>query len=574
MKEYAPVVKTVDYNFENKELDYFRIVTKRNDRDTALFLCPHCGGMHIVSTEEMAEKCWWDRFTCPSCLHEAPWEPKYSMDIPKHAKIFYMADGSITVSLTLVTDRLYITENDIPIHTKKAYRTRYIFSANGQTYEKAPVYIASGRPVHKGSQIRTITYEYLKYGAPIMITKLIKLGLLPENVVIRNRFHNVSEETLTMLDNLIRHYGIHAHCVLTEKRFNRLISGIKKDMSDEEVFVYLCRRAQIKGTGKKFRQCMAKDTVNTLYATVLYRKLKLKDINNFYKIFKWIQQTGAYHVGQNNSSRTFWFLNLLLKYRGENKAIELLMKSSEDLFYDTAYYAKHLLDYLSEEEIMKMVSGSIQKIHNTFMLKTRSIETINRQCNSIDNIIAAAEELRNGKIKDPAQQIALKRRTINKAEEVTNMPITYSEAEKTLEEEGDIQFYLPPDTDHLKSAGDELHNCVGHCYRIAALHKQSLIVLMKQATKLIGCIEVANGRIRQAYGPCNHKLEGDAADAYNAWVTKHKMDNHKQNMEYDTINHYEYRIDNAKYDQALEALIAYREKYPFKCIQPQVMTPF
>ena len=87
-------------------------------------------------------------------------------------------------------------------------------------------------------------------------------------------------------------------------------------------------------------------------------------------------------------------------------------------------------------------------------------------------------------------------------------------------------MYMPHSTDELLEAGKELHNCVGSCYRLNALYHTTNIVLMKNKDndKLVGCIEVLNDNtVRQAFGPCNKKLDENEYTVFKNWCDKENI---------------------------------------------------
>lgn len=77
-------------------------------------------------------------------------------------------------------------------------------------------------------------------------------------------------------------------------------------------------------------------------------------------------------------------------------------------------------------------------------------------------------------------------------------------------------FCLPPDTDALSELGRCFHNCVGS-YARAVLHKETLVVYVKQAELYLACLEVQNREIRQMFGICNKKLPEDLAEICLEW---------------------------------------------------------
>lgn len=79
-------------------------------------------------------------------------------------------------------------------------------------------------------------------------------------------------------------------------------------------------------------------------------------------------------------------------------------------------------------------------------------------------------------------------------------------------------FYVARDSDTLRIIGSEMHNCVGWGYKQAILERRATIIYAKYKNQYKICIEVTPSfTIRQAFGPCNSQLEGEAYNAYCEW---------------------------------------------------------
>lgn len=82
-------------------------------------------------------------------------------------------------------------------------------------------------------------------------------------------------------------------------------------------------------------------------------------------------------------------------------------------------------------------------------------------------------------------------------------------------------FYVVKDSNTLKIIGSEMHNCVGWGYKQAIIERRATIVYAVFNHQYKICIEVTpKFTIRQAFGPCNSQLEGDAFNAYCEWCTE------------------------------------------------------
>lgn len=79
-------------------------------------------------------------------------------------------------------------------------------------------------------------------------------------------------------------------------------------------------------------------------------------------------------------------------------------------------------------------------------------------------------------------------------------------------------FYVAKDSLTLKIIGSEMRNCVGWGYAEAVRERRATIVYAMHKGKYRICIEVTpDFTIRQAFGPCNNELDGEAFEAYSEW---------------------------------------------------------
>ncbi|MGN0729185.1 PcfJ domain-containing protein [Treponema sp.] len=79
-------------------------------------------------------------------------------------------------------------------------------------------------------------------------------------------------------------------------------------------------------------------------------------------------------------------------------------------------------------------------------------------------------------------------------------------------------FFVAKDSLTLKVIGSEMKNCVGWGYAEAVRNRRSTIVYAVHKGKYKICIEVTPSfSIRQAFGPCNQELQGEAFEAYSEW---------------------------------------------------------
>lgn len=85
-------------------------------------------------------------------------------------------------------------------------------------------------------------------------------------------------------------------------------------------------------------------------------------------------------------------------------------------------------------------------------------------------------------------------------------------------------FYVAHDGRTLKTIGSEMHNCVGWGYRDAVRRRRATIVYAMHKGKYKICIEVTPSfSVRQAFGPGNSELAGEAFEAYSEWCREKRI---------------------------------------------------
>ena len=529
-KEYASLVSQEKYVYEKEKDSFFRESIRRIS-DTyhkyiSAIYCPKCGHLHIVDGRRYHNGRYLRKFLCPKCGYQNEVQQDGAWLTPETAMIFKMADGSIAVSLIIRKHTLLVAKDlKTPIYHGKLMRIRYVFNTNGHTYYKAPVYIDSGRPVpmySKTINIRPVTYMHndIIWSKHAMfphfneeMMELVERGYIPEDYVRKNRFHNLGNKMLDDIYTLLSMF--HRQHSGFGKRIASIVREIDKNATDEDVIRLFIKRANIKNAGKKFRRSMATDIVKTFVGSVIFNKLQMTDIN-YFDIVKHVNPSFL------EDERFIELANIIQKKYGE-KALAKALQTSPSMFIDVINYMARLSVAVPITELENAIRYNIRDTHDVLLNMFREVQNQIECGTGIASVMQKHNDIESGKIK-PQYISAAKTQVIHHAEETINNQIMYGEQEKALEENiGDIQFYLPPDTNHLKMAGDKLHNCVGHLYRMAAYRKKSIIVLMRQMDKFVGCIEINNGKIKQAYGPCNQRFTTDAQKAFNQWTEKHNL---------------------------------------------------
>ncbi|MBR6268478.1 MAG: PcfJ domain-containing protein [Selenomonadaceae bacterium] len=129
----------------------------------------------------------------------------------------------------------------------------------------------------------------------------------------------------------------------------------------------------------------------------------------------------------------------------------------------------------------------------------------------------------DGMMNDLAEFLPRQERGRLQWNDIPNTPIHYTDREKAYSDEIDgYRFILPKETDDLRLYGKSFHNCVAS-YRQAVLERRSLIPAMMQNERYIACIEIQQGRIVQALGPCNQRLPLPIHEILKHWAEKKKI---------------------------------------------------
>lgn len=551
-KEYAPLVSETTYEYPKGE--YFNVVLKKDKKDWIIqsFRCPKCG--HVVRDVEI-DNVPTREITCPECGFKGDVRiADKKQDIPYMAKIFKMADGSIAVSF-LVKRVWFFYLHDMLIYKTRTWRARLIFNKNGHTYYKGPVFIKSGRRADKMSPaISDVTYSAqrrINFVVERMFYILQRKGLLDKDIIFARRFPNLGQQCKDIMKYLCLHAEGRAS-FLSKTEIAAFICSIKLDATDEDMLSAILKKMRAPKS-KAFLRMFYQDPWTVWNNWAVYKNLNMKDINSFYKFgnnnVDIVKKTQLL-CGEETAS-----YNLAVHYIqviGESAFADILADNNKyNLFSDAATYAISLISDLGKD-IAPYLHNSIKKTHDALQeVYQKEIQEKERKEKILD-ILEDDQRLKAWTCtENPDAKRAFMHHIMLRVEQVTNNKIRYSAEERAIEYAyGNIEFYLPPDTDHLLYAGEKLHNCVGNLYRINALHHESLIVLMKQANKLVGCIEVCNGKIRQAYGPCNRELSGNEQEAFMAWKKAKGFNDHINRILY--AEPLQYKYDLSRYNEYVE----------------------
>ena len=484
------------------------------------------------------------------------------------AKIFYMADGSIAISFTYYKHTLVLTKNDLPIYRKKLLRFRVIYSSNGQTYYKSPVYVDSGRsPKTHPKRMINITYADFLPCFNSYLTELWDNMFIDKEQNLMNRFRKVKlyrKEVYEFSKAVSEYrYSLENHVI-------RTMSGLKVEVTDEEVFNLALRRCNIKNGGKKFRRLLAKNPLKTYLISRIFHNSGMKDINSFYRLCETYNNAPMTVIisrfrietcsrPKDKNDAFMMIRDQVLKVGGENNLVKIYTDDNKlSLLTDSGSYAYYVRDDITNEELKKNVVSNINTTHDNLNKVYHQLIRLHRMTKSAKDILDQYAMINANLLTNPNTVDIIKNQSIREIEELTDNKIEYGEKERKLEAIiNDIKFILPPSTDFLINAGESLHNCVGDCYRMKAYRKQCIIVLMKKQSKLVGCIELTNGMIQQAFGPCNKTMDADAEVAYKIWLKQNGLSKDKQNLQYTEFSlNRTYHSDIRKYAEKIQLLIS------------------
>ena len=99
-----------------------------------------------------------------------------------------------------------------------------------------------------------------------------------------------------------------------------------------------------------------------------------------------------------------------------------------------------------------------------------------------------------------------------------NREIDYTRKEQLLETSNDVfSLSLAEDTHELISIGRVMRICVGS-YSDSAVSKYCTIMILRNYDIPVGCIELREGAVVQAKGPCNRILQGSEKAFIKNWA--------------------------------------------------------
>ncbi|MBQ4377631.1 MAG: PcfJ domain-containing protein [Treponema sp.] len=164
--------------------------------------------------------------------------------------------------------------------------------------------------------------------------------------------------------------------------------------------------------------------------------------------------------------------------------------------------------HLSEREKHEILREGVNDYTHDFLLRR------NRELQN-EGIIAGKDEAVDRNVVFPLEQKFLDLEY--KCGEEYKMNSATGKREKVPDEDRWC-FYVAKDSDTLKTIGSEMSNCVGWGYKNAVNERRATIVYAMYKKQYKICIEVTPGfMIRQAFGPHNSNIYGEAQKAYSEW---------------------------------------------------------
>ena len=538
-KEYAPIANKMEYKFPDSEVDFITFQTYNNTNDPVkLIYCRKCKHIHVIQKSENRHSYGSYSFgasvgfKCPKCGHYGKIITERYLDTPYKAIIFYMEDGSKTISLLVKREYLYGSDKGVFFH-KTLMRGRLIYSSNGRTYFKSYVYIKNNRKAIGGINsfygIRDITYakniNLLSNMTLQILSKLESVGVYDPEESLKHRYPNLSKDyihVMSELQNALNHRLVYNY-FKGYKAENRFLYGFKKNFTDLDVYNRIKKKINVNFSGKKFKKLMYKYPVSTWLNCILFEKYGMKDVNCLYRMIE--SNTLIFYQDKMFTKDFVQFIKKYIATCGEVSVANALSDKNNIIALLDAYTYYGNLSSCKESAVYKLFHNSVKKTHDDMQEYYNKYVNARSRVRDLKYIMQKDEWLKNRSLSE-AEEKDEKRNIMIKLEKLRNNKITYSRSETRLEDKiDDIMFYLPPDTNHLLEAGSSMHNCVGSNYRIHALHHECVIVLMKKDDKFVGCIEVNDGKIRQALGPCNASLKDDALSAFLSWEKKNGFKN-------------------------------------------------
>lgn len=423
--------------------------------------------------------------------------------------LYIMKDYSRKVSVVLRRDYDH-NENTFCSY----YFKEYLLSNNGQSYEYPIRCMQSKKPAKaewtggdkNQYKLRTRTFDW----NDVLLNKALELLNIDkvEFNSVGNRFRNLSDRFYIDIVEL-RH---------DSKKVRRAISKIDMYADHSEILDIMFKNLDIPRT-KAFRKEFFRNPVSLYHAWRNFEGSGIfKDFNSFWKLYKNDKVYGLHDKG---------FFGAMIKKSNEAIVVNKIINCDNcyQFISDSSYIYHSLVRYFGEDRINNMLTGSLKEIHDRLTAEWNRVPKFDfyGERKSFTELHEEYRELlRMGISKEAARE--KRAEIIEYLEYRANRRFRHDCDSKKLEGNlDDISFRLPIDSDDLRDAGSELHNCVGS-YASRVRNHETNVIFMEKGERKIGCIEVQNGVVRQAYGPCNQRLEGTAYEAFAEWANDHLLD--------------------------------------------------
>ena len=269
----------------------------------------------------------------------------------------------------------------------------------------------------------------------------------------------------------------------------------------------------IRKTFRKGREYTASRYMNRKIPKSI-RKMIAKDPTDYY-VYKTLRKVGFRNTDQ---------IRMIMKDTDMIDKISVLsIKEDDYVKYGDRKHAfvfiKDMIARFGEKKAARIVKSTLEYGEN-FCIFSDAIEMYSE--------IAPENRVLKGKnITEIHDALLLEYRKMNKEKmNGENMRFSYTQDEKDLEGiVNNTAFFLPEDRSELFDAADHLHNCVS-AYYSSIMSKSSTIVLMKKGKKLVGCIEVRENKVVQAYAPCNLIFPEEDHNTFEEWRLSHGLKGH------------------------------------------------
>ncbi len=371
-----------------------------------------------------------------------------------------------------------------------------------------------------GTTMRNCTYAryyipadvFSDKGIDIMLEQFLEIKQFPSEIVCNCKEDKYSQNgksdivafmaIMNSCPNLIyRHFSINNQYLLSDndfvcrgaysnyRQFNYYDSSLFKELPRTLVDTEVLVRRLVKKHGIPY--------------TKAFKKLYLSDI-------KWLARCVYFKkLGFRNNDILMSLLKMEILGYGDLEGFDIFVK----------HMVKHCGEHVASRKLLKYLSpdGKYRSDRTTLRDTHKMYKIIYKYDKSLISVVDWGRSIRQ--IHDLLSKIYTKI-------EFENKEIPYSKTDMELQ--GNFQncdFELPKNTNRLIEVGSLLGTCVGS-YRDGVLSKKSLIILMLNKEKVVGCIELVKGRkLNQLSAKYNNPVSIEYKPAFDAWAQQNKIQN-------------------------------------------------